>query len=1319
MAKNKGNKNKKKKKINPPKTTIKELEDSRNGGQIALVGFTYQFLYSCFLILSQSEKNTTFHLEGIEDIDHYKCEMESEVVNHIQLKYSSQKQDASFLKDVLKNFLEAYLLDKTHNFKLVYDFVVAKGNMSKLFDKKLDESSIKYWKGIIEEIKKENLLWNWEGFSFDDFISKLSFERQEKSKLSIEVEKLLIEKYEITTDNMLLFVNGIEMCCLRKMEGRESIDKSELDTLIQNIKDDISKGVQNPAHKWIKRLKYDTSYSDQDLSYYEGKKATPHDIVLGLPVRRTGLENEIKKSIQEYRVTVIKASSGQGKTTIALQVAYDLQEEYKIYQLLWCNDSKELDNIVQYFKSRVKLGEKLLIIIDNLDIQLAEWNRLAQLLQEEISYHYKLLITTREDDWYNYCGDLSNVKALQVVKLTLNEKEAQSIYEVLYRAKKLHNSITDWRKSWYKVADKKLLIEYVYLLTHGEMIAERIENQISQISRTDTGRIKCEILRKICFADICGIKIPVKKLVRSLCESTLCDYGELLKSIENEFLVRVDRTEKYVEGLHPVRSQHIVDKLHEFIDIDDTIIQVVEISDSTYLEKLFFNIPKFVENREGFYPKIITALDKNGGISSYYLAMRGLFSGTVMEYYNKNKAAFDDANEHGGLYIISTEMNPFTNFNEFDYSFQLLDELQRIDPNDTNINYLCTLRDSIPKIVLVETDLYYYCEALFNALRNESFEKFRNESLAYTAIIDWLLNIDRRFNLAYNISLERIWKNRTEYSLDAISSIMYTCFCGNKENYLLFVERKIDHILSYLRTATQSIKVFINEEKKEIHVEYILLVSDIKKGNDESVKRLKYICKMLPIFDVYCADSIKPSIDILSGYNIPDDAHMTMPIRDLIIRFHQDLVSLWNKTVMSNYESDSIFEWLEYWFSIRKNIISTINISVACICKLLEGKRLGKLGDEFDKLRNELNEKLRKEYSYPNQDRPFEKSIDIPIEIKNIKSKYFGDIRNFMNQVVGFLMRDSEQSRLAMVNLRSAQSSLPKMQEIFANIVNKQDVLKEENSSLCIEEGKKLEDLIVACKYYEEHHPNRYFSKNELRPWYNKMNKQRIENAKATLNSLDEEFFITYPNKSYYEGICEIYPIIVSGLDLEDKELILKFLCLCTPMADLDFNYLLVAYMDENKIVSLRGLKIPISFLESLRTALQNEDAQLNDQLFQPVRTEITRKMLECFENEYELAKLKSTGFEGLDRVFELLWAVSKTRKELSDEGDIEYCNSIEAALKAEILETLKSFEYKINQEDFYEVFQLCTRVLEGEEYDDIELNASLAMLIEKVKNNQ
>jgi len=78
-------------------------------------------------------------------------------ITHIQLKYSVNKQDASFLTDVLKNFLEAYLLDQNRFFKLVYDFPVAKGHLSKIFASKLDEKSRTYWAGVISNIKKEFL----------------------------------------------------------------------------------------------------------------------------------------------------------------------------------------------------------------------------------------------------------------------------------------------------------------------------------------------------------------------------------------------------------------------------------------------------------------------------------------------------------------------------------------------------------------------------------------------------------------------------------------------------------------------------------------------------------------------------------------------------------------------------------------------------------------------------------------------------------------------------------------------------------------------------------------------------------------------------------------------------------------------------------------------------------------------------------------------------------------------------------------------------------------------------------------------------------
>ena len=43
-------KGKRKKKKAPHITNIQELSDSRDGGQIALRGYSYQFLYSCYLV---------------------------------------------------------------------------------------------------------------------------------------------------------------------------------------------------------------------------------------------------------------------------------------------------------------------------------------------------------------------------------------------------------------------------------------------------------------------------------------------------------------------------------------------------------------------------------------------------------------------------------------------------------------------------------------------------------------------------------------------------------------------------------------------------------------------------------------------------------------------------------------------------------------------------------------------------------------------------------------------------------------------------------------------------------------------------------------------------------------------------------------------------------------------------------------------------------------------------------------------------------------------------------------------------------------------
>ena len=1289
------------------KSTLEELHISRDGGQNALIGYTYQFLYSCVLILSEMNSNTLFRVEGIEDIDKIVYTDSSEVITHVQLKYSTQRQDASFLKSVLENYLEVYLLDVNRVFKLVYDFEVSDGNLRKLFENDLDKKSLNYWNKIVADIKEENPLWRWDDFSFDDFMSKLDFERKAKSELSQEIEKLLDKTYGIMLSNVSLFANGLKVCCLEKMECRESICKNELDTLILRIGDDISKGKHNPAHGWIKRIDFSTVTKKSDLSYYEGKKPIPQDIAQGLPIRRLQLEKDIIESIQDNRVTVIKASSGQGKTTLALRTAYELQNEYIIYQLLWCNDQKELKNISEYFVTRVKLGEKPLIVIDNLDSKLSEWNKLAQLLQEEVVYHYKLLVTTREDDWYSFSGDLSDLRSVKIIKPNLSEEEAENIFHKLKHTQQLHYNSLDWRKAWAAVSNKKLLIEYVYLLTHGEMLSSKIVHQIQQINSTETGRIKCELLRKICFADICGIRLSTGSLIANLSESSSRDSGEVLKSLENEFLIRIDSAEKYVEGLHPVRSQHIVDALHDFIALDETALQVVQIANPIYYPKLFSSFPRMVFVRNEFYSKLVNLLCNSDDLSALDSALQGVFSGTVMQYYKANQHAFEDANEHGGLFLFDMELTPFTKFEELAVSVKTLDELHRIMPDNTNLQYLCELRDNTPKIDLSKTDIYLLCSALYEKLKGKEMFSVTSDVVSYSSIIFWLINIEPSFNLSKNVRLEKVWQNSIRYPVSILASIMYTSFCGNRDVFVNFVSEHLLQITKYLRDQTKSLRVYVLESQNEIHVEYVLLPSDIRKANDESVSRLELICKMLPIFDRYCADAVSPKLSLLSEYPIPDDAHKSMPIRNLVITFHKQFASLWSKTILSNFECSSILEWLEHWFMTRKIIVDWTQKSILCIYKLLQKKKLGSLANDIVNSGSLALKSLIREHKYPFEERPFDEKAKIPPNFSKSKGEYFGAIQNSILQFAGFMSKNEKESRLLLINMRRAVSSVDQMQNVFTDICDEQGLLSQQNRVLCEEERESLHGFMSALLYFNEHHPSEYFSKYDVKEWCTEEYRNKMARTAETLKKLSSEYSVVFPNQFYYEEILSYLPIIISDFTLTDENEMSKLLLLCLPFAELDYDFLVLVFCNEHGKITENGLGISKRLFEGILASLNNDDALLPDGLSSPLPMEITSKILNCFESVYHIERPNMENLDGVDRVGELLWALSKYQEALSlNEAKDEFFEQVCDNHKKEIILLLKRLEPQLSKRYFEEIKVICDSVFDGAIYSDESLNS-------------
>lgn len=165
----------------------------------------------------------------------------------------------------------------------------------------------------------------------------------------------------------------------------------------------------------------------------------------------------------------------------------------------------------------------------------------------------------------------------------------------------------------------------MYLLTHGEMINERISAQMKEIGNASAGGTKFEILRKVCFADVCGIKLETKSLISNLTVKTDLDIGEVLKSLADEFLVHISSDGDYIEGLHPVRSQHIINRLHEYIPLDETALSIAKIVSDSDISVLFSHYPEFDFDKNKFYAKVVNMWLCESDLSCFVQAIRGAF----------------------------------------------------------------------------------------------------------------------------------------------------------------------------------------------------------------------------------------------------------------------------------------------------------------------------------------------------------------------------------------------------------------------------------------------------------------------------------------------------------------------------------------------------------------------------------------------------------------------------------------------------------------------------------------------------------------------
>lgn len=1242
--------------------SLKQIEDSlssllakRKGGAINFRGIHYQLLYSCSLILQNLhgvENNNTIQLEGLEDIDLHSSKITYNESTYIQLKSSQNRMDAGSFWDleVLQNFIDVYKINSNLNFKLVYNMKVAKGNLSELISRTEDQETSKFWTDKLNtSLTNERHL---------DFLNKVSFEYQSKKKLYDNIIKSLYEIWGINIGTETQFLRSLFYNVLIWSEERKVIDKSDIHGLFQEIKDSYSKEPTNNAirNNWINKVSYETQNSLSE-GYFAGKAARPSDIAMGLPIRRKKWERQIQENLDNWDVTVIKSSSGQGKSTLAWQVGFNLKDDSAIYQLHACRDVDEANSIIEFLESRLIIGEKPIVIIDGLNSLQKAW---PEILKKSNNAPVKYVITTRQEDWFRFGADISRIN-LSIIDIFLSIEEAKDIFNQFKRKDRLHDDIPNWQSVWEQLDNKGLLIEYTYLLTKGQMISERLSTQLKYINETKSSAAKVEILRIVSLADCLNIRVKTRNLIGYI-KSEIGfenDRGEIINELEKEYFLNFE--DEYIEGLHPVRSGHLKDLLHKNLPIEDSLINLYKILDDFYRLDFFIHSTLFVttNGKKLFYEKLANEL-YNDKITNMVYALDGIMHSEPLRYYSENKPIFDKAYELGGIDLFAGVTTPFSDLDTFESLANIMGD------KGGNLQNLANLKNELPPYIFENTDILHFGKALSKSLKKRDSRIDSYEGLEF--LVKWFKILEINLTIT-SITTDIHVDDLVQMDVQEAKEYMLYFQINDPKKFQKFVSKNKSILTSYLKVETNSLT--IGEKESDIHINYLLFANEVDKANEFSMFRISVIYAFFPFYKHYCTEAILlpfPTEKVVSVVKM--NSTKKMPVKNVSDSFEIHLNQIWSKTILKNYQENSVYEWQKNIINIREICLDWSITSSRMIDSLCEGnlKKKEKSAKHMDKVRGRLNEVLKLNKTYPiyrNQE---------PINEEATIKSWFASMRNVNNQFLNIFSPEEPNFRnVAVINLKSVCFDLNKMQIAFKEVEDR-TFSYFDSDSISKKENEVYGRLLATVLYYLSQIPLEEktavkVGKIAVNNWWEIEKSRDFNELLEVLDDLERDYGynIIKPTKIEKTKTYNTCTFGIADFDFSDLDAISNLSMDLTSFAHLPFEFVSIISIQNNEAIG--GFRFKKRYFQAfLNVLLDDEDIYTPD--LEPLMIPIDDEVLNILPNlkqrepttlDAEKENLVKIGFE--------VWKLSEFKKRLNQNSKIEqeWQISVEKECKLEL----------------------------------------------------
>lgn len=971
-----------------------QLFKKRFHGKSNLIGIDFQIhvsLNNSLNLLSTQNQLEKVTLEGIEDIDlRHSFQADN---TYAQVKTSINSWHLPTLAKPIINFISLNRTTQNSNkFSLIFNFEPQLA-IQNLFSKDI---TIADKENLIKELLKqkdikENSVSREE---LIDVITNCEVRYFKKEDLIADTKLKIINLFDIHPNEVDNFLLSLLYKFIDWSIERKTIVQSDLIDFKINFKENKERSLEFEAYG--KGLIDHISWTKETHStdYFEGKKTRSGHIALGLDVKRPKWLKKIDEVFAKTNVCIIREASGQGKSTLAFRYAHDYWNPETTFQIKVVENAQQAEQISNYLKTLAELGLVVSVLIDDVN---NERKYFSSVLQNCANYAINFLITTRNDD-YHFFGNTGQF-SLEFIHPYFDIAEANLIFQNLKKENLIHKDVisSDW--AFERISSPKCLIEFIFLITQGQMLTERLSQQI-KIMQLNNESSKIDFLRKVILADLCQTPLNINQLIIS--DSLSLDYQGIIQSTQNEF---INIENGYIKGYHWVRSSHLINILHEnYANPAITAIKTIPLVENdkieTFIGRLMeisgFDVNTLIEN--------FNFIQINKDVKVYLSFIKGIFRIGEHLLFLRNKEVYDEAYQkfnEGVLFLFNSKLlitNSIDLFDIFGENMNLkeakeLSEKFKVDVRGFNL------------------------ARKFVEVNRRSFQNV-NMGLA-GELLDW----------SYWLELDLIELNQIEklisgsevfqFDIDSFSLFSQAFFRKFSSAYFKWFDSNKKQII---RKLENDLRCSITLKDKTVSITYTEVKAD-ESLNDATMRRLEVIRSAIPFCEKYNGNHtwmpLMTKLAKLKYKYTHDESRKEIPAASLPFRSDVEKNRILGDIVDSYYRVKTWYELDLCYHSLRKDML----IYAENLCKILNGSKspIGKIDAPY------ISDKILHSYK------------TLPIEV-NLLKKLFSDCCDTFNSFNNFLLMksnfiqnefDEEAKKLIFINYNNFLQKLPKMQQFF------------------------------------------------------------------------------------------------------------------------------------------------------------------------------------------------------------------------------------------------------------------------------------------------